>query len=310
MNISNLKVLVLGGNGFIGSNLVDALIAQGYFVRVFDRFNNNITNKNYEFIEGDFLNDEAVIEAMHGCDICFHLVSTVIPNTSNLNPLFDIESNLLGSVKLLNNAINSGIKKIIFLSSGGTVYGSPTYLPIDENHPTNPICSYGIIKLAIEKYLSLYRRLYGLDYIILRLSNPFGERQSINSAQGAVAVFLGKALQKEPIEIWGDGSVIRDYIHISDVVRAMLLTITYQGKEHIFNIGSGHGISLNDVLQEIERVTGSSVARKYTQGRTFDVPVSILSVDRAIKELNWTPQVTLMEGLTRMMSWFKSLELC
>ncbi|STY28951.1 UDP-galactose-4-epimerase [Legionella wadsworthii] len=310
MKISNLNILVLGGNGFIGSHLVDTLVEQGCFVKVFDRSNTNIQSKNYQFIKGDFLNDTEIAEAMQGCDICFHLVSTVLPKTSNLDPLFDVETNLLGTIRLLKHAVNFGIKKVIFLSSGGTVYGTPMQLPINENHATNPICSYGIIKLAIEKYLSLFHQIYNLEYSILRLSNPFGEKQSINSAQGAVAVFLGKALRREPIEIWGNGSVIRDYIHISDVVLAMIQSIFYKGEEHIFNIGSGQGISLNEVLQEIEVVVGYELERKYTEGRTFDVPVSILSIERAMKELNWKPRVKFSEGLERMMNWIKNLQPC
>jgi UDP-glucose 4-epimerase len=308
MNISNLNIVVLGSNGFIGSHLVDTLLKQDYSVRAFDRSHPSIHSRDFEYIKGDITNDLDIAEAMRGCDICFHLVSTVLPKTSNLDPIFDIETNLLSSVKLLNHAVKAGVKKIIFLSSGGTIYGTPIYLPIDENHPTNPICSYGITKLAIEKYLGLYHQLYGLDYTVLRLSNPFGERQRIHSAQGAVAVFLGKALRKEPIEIWGDGSVIRDYIHISDVLSAMIKSISYEGDEHIFNIGSGHGISLNEVINEIECIIGNKVERKYTQGRTFDVPASILSIDQAMKKLQWSPEITFTEGLTRMTNWIKELE--
>ncbi|KTD14154.1 UDP-galactose-4-epimerase [Legionella gratiana] len=314
MKISDLNILVLGANGFIGSHLVDSLVEQGCSVRVLARttstHSTNIHSKHVQYIRGDFVKELDIANAMQGCDICFHLISTVLPKTSNLDPIFDLETNLVGSVKLLNHAVKSGIKKIIFLSSGGTIYGTPLYLPIDENHPTNPICSYGITKLAIEKYLALYNQLYGLDYTILRLSNPFGERQRINSMQGAVAVFLGKALSNEPIEIWGNGTVVRDYIHISDVISAMLQSITYVGAEHIFNIGSGQGISLNEVLDEIERVTQFEVKRRYTEGRVFDISTSILSIERAIKELKWAPKVSFTEGLTRMMDWINAIEFC
>lgn len=308
MKISELNILVLGGNGFIGSHLVDALVDRGCSVRIFDRppnpiSLNSVNAKNIQYVEGDIANDSDLAKAMQGCDICFHLVSTVLPKTSNLDPIFDIETNLTGSIKILNQAVKAGVKKIIFLSSGGTVYGSPIHLPIDESHPTNPICSYGITKLAIEKYLSLYHQLYGLNYVVLRLSNPFGERQRISAAQGAVAVFLGKTLRKESIEIWGDGSIVRDYIHISDVIKAMLLSISYDGVEHIFNIGSGRGISLNEVLDEIECVTGLKMNRKYTESRPFDVPTSILSIGRATQELKWKPEISFAEGLAHMKNW-------
>ncbi|CDZ76236.1 UDP-glucose 4-epimerase [Legionella massiliensis] len=308
MKISQLNVLVLGGNGFVGSHLVSALVDEGHSVKVFSRskptYFDNI-NPQLQYIEGDITNDSDIAYAIKNSDICYHLASTVLPKSSNLDPIFDIETNLMATVRLLNQAARSGVKKVIFLSSGGTIYGAPLHLPIDENHPTNPICSYGITKLAIEKYLSLYHQLHGLDYIVLRLSNPFGEKQRISSAQGAIAVFLGKALRKEPIEIWGDGSVIRDYIHISDVISAMLQCIAYTGTEHVFNIGSGYGITLDEVLHEIEVVTGTKIERQYTPGRTFDVPVNILSIERAIQELKWKPRITFTEGLSRTMSWIK-----
>ncbi|AUH71023.1 NAD-dependent epimerase/dehydratase family protein [Legionella sainthelensi] len=307
MKISDLNILVLGGNGFIGAHLVDTLIEQGCSVRVLARSTpiqaTNINSKHLQYIRGSFVEEIDIAKAMEHCDVCFHLISTVLPKTSNLDPIFDLETNLIGSIRLLNHAVKAGVKKIIFLSSGGTIYGTPLYLPIDENHPTNPMCSYGIAKLAIEKYLALYNQLYGLDYTILRLSNPFGERQRVNSGQGAVAVFLEKAINKEPIEIWGNGSVIRDYIYISDVISAMLKSVMYAGPEHIFNIGSGQGLSLNEVLNEIEIVTGNQVERIYTLGRTFDVPTSILGIDRAVQELKWSPSVTFKDGLSYMMDW-------
>ncbi len=307
--LSDKKILVLGGNGFIGSHLVDALIENGYSVKLFDRpntvFLGGINALNVEMIYGDLNSEADIAAAVVGCDICFHLISTVVPASSNMDPIFDIETNLIGTVKLLNHAVKAGLKKIIFLSSGGTVYGVPTQLPIDENHPTNPLCSYGITKLAIEKYLHLYQQLYGLDYTVLRLANPFGERQRIHATQGAVAVFLGKALRNEKIEIWGDGSVVRDYIHISDVVTAMLSSMTYNGSERILNIGSGHGISLNEVLDGIELVTGNKVARCYTPQRAFDVPISVLAIDRAVNALNWKPDTTFITGLTHTIGYLE-----
>ena len=228
------------------------------------------------------------------------MISTTLPKSSNIDPVFDIETNLIGTVKLLKEAAKNKLKKVVFLSSGGTVYGAPIKLPIDETHPTNPLCSNGIIKLAIEKYLDLYYQLHGLDYAVLRLSNPYGERQRTHASQGVVAVFLGKVLRNESIDIWGDGTVIRDYIYISDVISAMIATMEYQGAEHVFNIGSGQGASLNDVISGIERVTSRKANVKYLTGRDFDVPVSVLAVDRAKKELQWSPQVPFITGVERM----------
>jgi len=306
------RCLVLGGRGFIGSHLVDALLNRGYVVRCFDRPHvaplgeSHLANPRFELYVGDFVSEADVANAVEGCDRCFHLVSTTLPKTSNADPLFDVESNVMGTIKLLNHATSTGVKKIVFLSSGGTVYGPPIKLPIEEDHPTNPICSYGITKLAIEKYLGLYHQLHGLDYTVLRLSNPFGERQRTEASQGAVAVFLGKVLRGETIELWGDGSVVRDYFHVSDAITAMLAVTEYRGSKKTFNIGSGRGASLNEVLAIIEQVTGRKALRHHMPARAFDVPASILSVDRAKRELGWIPQVSMRDGIERMAHWLES----
>ncbi len=318
MNYSEIVVtdkpkqcLVLGGRGFIGSHLVDALLAHGHHVRCFERPHvvplgeAHLSNPYFEIYEGDFVSEADVKESLAGCDICYHLVSTTLPKSSNADPVFDVESNVLGTVRLLTHAVECGLKKVIFVSSGGTVYGVPTQLPISETHPTDPVCSYGITKLAIEKYLGLFHQLHGLDYTVLRIANPFGERQRTHASQGAIAVFLGKVLRGEPVEIWGDGSVVRDYIHIADVVAALLLSLeqTSREQEHVFNIGAGRGYSLNEVLDAIEKVTGRVADRRYLPGRAFDVPVSVLSIARAKKSLGWSPKVDFEQGLERFAAW-------
>jgi UDP-glucose 4-epimerase len=215
-----MKCLVLGGGGFLGSHLSESLLAQGHAVRIFDR-PNLVRFKSFqrgdpvEWVEGDFVNREHVAHAVSGCDIVYHMVSTTLPRSSNENPSYDVETNVIGTLNLLEAAQKNKIRKFIFVSSGGTVYGIPQEIPIKESHPTEPICSYGIGKLAIEKYINLFHLLHGMEYCVLRLANPYGERQRIAAAQGAVAVFLDKALRNEEIEIWGDGSVIRDYFHVS-----------------------------------------------------------------------------------------------
>jgi UDP-glucose 4-epimerase len=301
--------LVLGGGGFIGSHLVDALLEQGHRVRCFDRpyvtplGPSHLTNPNFENYGGDFASEADLAEALVGCDICYHLVSTTLPKSSNIDPVFDVESNLLSTVRLLNHSVKSGVKKVIFVSSGGTVYGVPIRVPIPEDHPTDPVCSYGITKLAIEKYLGLFHQLHGLDYTVLRLANPYGERQRTHASQGAVAVFLGKVLRGETIEIWGDGSVVRDYIHIADVVRALVMSLEQVGGERVVNIGAGRGYSLNEVIDTIENVTGLSAKRRYLLGRDFDVPVSVLCIDRVKKSLEWEPEVDFHQGLQRFAAW-------
>jgi UDP-glucose 4-epimerase len=303
------RCLVLGGRGFIGSHLVDALLAREYVVRCFDRphvvplGDSHLTNPAFELYEGDFSSEADLAIALEGCDICYHLVSTTLPKSSNTDPVFDVESNLLGTVRLLTQAVKFGLKKVIFVSSGGTVYGVPTQVPIPETHPTDPVCSYGITKLSIEKYLGLFHELYGLDYTVLRLANPFGERQRTHASQGAIAVFLGKVLRGETVEIWGDGTVVRDYIHIADVVNVLLVALERTSDEHVFNIGAGRGHSLNDILDLIEKITGRSVVRSYTPSRAFDVPISVLCIERAKHSLGWSPQVDFENGLKRFIAW-------
>ena len=306
-----MKCLILGGGGFLGSHLSDALLAQGFAVRIFDRpnlrrFKAFPQSAAAEWFEGDFINREQVANAVSGCDIIYHLISTTLPRSSNENPGYDIETNLVGTLHLLEAAKMGRVRKIIFVSSGGTVYGIPQEVPIKESHPTDPICSYGIGKLAIEKYLSLFHRLHGIEYCVLRLANPFGERQRIIAAQGAVAVFLDKALRRETIEIWGDGSVIRDYFHVSDAVSAMTKALTYEGNGRVFNIGSGVGQSLNEILDAIKNLLATPVRRCYLTARTFDVPVSVLDISKAAELLNWRPVIPFAEGLSMTAEWLRA----
>lgn len=306
------RLLVLGGKGFIGSHLIEALLKDGHSVRSFDRPNPALgpdsvaAQPGLQVVEGDFSNEADVVRALEDCETCFHLISTTLPKSSNADPVFDIETNLTATVRFLNQAVRSGLKKVVFVSSGGTVYGRTQQLPIDEDHPTNPISSYGITKLAIEKYLGLFLELHGLEYSVLRLSNPYGERQRTNASQGVIAVFLAKALRGEPLEIWGDGTVVRDYLHISDVTRALLAAASCHSQEHVFNIGSGEGTSLNEIIDVIGRVTGREVARTYLKARAFDVPASVLSIERASKALGWRPEVPLVEGIKRTADWIMS----
>jgi UDP-glucose 4-epimerase len=281
-------------------------------VRIFDRPNIKrfavAPQLAVEWIEGDLVNHEDLEKAVHGCDVIYHLVSTTLPKSSNDNPIYDIETNVIGTLHLLDLARKTKGKKIIFISSGGTVYGIPGEIPIRESHPTDPVCSYGITKLAIEKYLALYHQLYGLDYCVIRPSNPFGERQRVTGAQGAVAVFLHKALRDEPIEIWGDGSVVRDFIYVGDLITAVVKALNYTGEQKIFNIGSGQGRSLNELRAAIEALLGRKVRCTFTPSRAFDVPSNVLDISMAARHLNWRPTISFQEGLSRTLTWLVDSE--
>ena len=305
------RYLIMGGAGFLGSNLADALLSGGGEVRIFDRlgippYRGFSPDEKMEWLLGDFNSVSDVEMAVQGIQIVYHLISTTLPKTSNDDPIFDVENNVIGTLKLLEAARRAGVEKIIFASSGGTVYGIPEQIPISEDHPTNPLSSYGIGKLAIEKYLRLYHALHGLNYSILRLANPYGERQRVKAAQGAVAVFLHKAMTDLPVEVWGDGSVVRDYIDVSDVVRAMVSVAEYEGEERLFNIGSGCGKSLKDILATIEIILKRPVQRIYKPKRVFDVPVNVLNISRAAHHLDWRPQISFEAGIERFHHWLSS----
>jgi UDP-glucose 4-epimerase len=306
-----MKCLILGGAGFIGSHLAEGLLEAGHQVRIFDRPNvirpsMLATDTRVEWLEGDFTNEEDLSRVIAGSHAIFHLAYTTLPRSSNDNPIYDVQTNLVGTLRLLDLAKAAAVRKIVFVSSGGTVYGATRSDPIPETNPTEPIVSYGITKLAIEKYLHMYSILYGVDYCVLRLANPFGERQRVAAAQGAVTVFLHKALHGETIEIWGDGSVRRDYIYIKDVVGAFLRALSYGGAERVFNIGSGQGRSLNEILVAIEQLLGRPVARVYKPARNFDVPSNVLDISRAREVLRWAPAIPFSEGLARTLHWLRA----
>jgi UDP-glucose 4-epimerase len=304
-----MKCVLLGGAGFLGSHLTERLLEAGHAVRVFDRPDRALASgfpryADVEWVEGDFLNVEDVRRAICGRETVFHLVSTTLPKTSNENPVYDVESNVVGTLHLLEAWRQEQGGKVVFVSSGGTVYGPPHSVPISENHPTEPISSYGITKLAIEKYLELYRVLHGVDYCVLRLSNPYGERQRIASVQGAVTTFLFRAHRGEPIEIWGDGSVVRDYVYAGDVADALVRALGYRGERRIINIGGGVGRSLNQILAAVEQIVGKPVERRYLPGRKFDVLTNVLDIRLAREALGWQPATGFTEGLARTLRWF------
>lgn len=307
-----MKIVVFGGGGFIGSAIVDRLLKDGHQIRVFERphvepYRPFSIDEHVEWLSGDLMSVHDVANAVEGMDVALHLVSTTLPKSSNDDPIYDVQSNLVATLQLLAAMHAKGVRKIVFISSGGTVYGTPQYVPIDEKHPTEPLVSYGITKLAIEKYLLMYQHLHGIKATILRVSNPYGARQRIETAQGAVGVFLHRALRDEVIDIWGDGSVTRDYIYIQDVAEAFARAVVYEGQKSVFNISSGAGTSLNALTDLIERVLGRRVQRNYLPARAFDVPISVLANTAARVELGWEPRITLERGIEITMNWMRSV---
>lgn len=306
------KCLVLGGCGFMGSHLAEGLIASGYEVRIFDKVNIGTQNIDHiadavELVEGDFTNEVEVARAVKGMDYIFHFIGTTVPKTSTDNPVYDIESNVVATVRMLDLATKEKVKKIVFASSGGTVYGIPQTIPLPEDHPTNPTCSYGITKLTIEKYLELYHRTRGQDYVCFRIANPYGERQNPQAIQGAVAVFLGLVKEGKPVTIWGSGTITRDYIYIKDIVPLLVNVLRANPRSRVFNLGSGKGTSLRELITIIKEVTNKEIAVTYSEGRPIDVPTNILDISRIQKEFGFCPKIPLSEGVRRTWEWLNRL---
>ena len=293
-----MRALVVGGNGFIGSTLVLRLMSEGYGVRLLDRGlpRTDVGWAGVEYLRGDLTKTALLDRAVEGVDIVFHLASTTVPGTSNLDPQGDVASNLLGTLNLLASMKRAGVRRFVFLSSGGTVYGNATVSPVPEGAALNPISSYGVVKVAIEKYLNMFAALGDISPLIIRPSNPYGPRQSVTGQQGAIAVFLGKALRGEQIEIWGDGTVVRDYVYVDDLVDMIVMAVS-AGATGTFNAGSGTGYSLRTVCEAIQRVSGVPLEVVHRESRKFDVRSIVLDIAAAWEGFGWAPDTGLEEGL-------------
>ncbi len=296
------KVLVLGASGFLGKSLIAKLKELGNKVTALDR-NWPKTLEGVHCVVGDFCDQECLSEVMKGQDVVFHLVSTTVPATSNDSPIFDCESNILGSLKVLEAMKENGVAKIIFASSGGTVYGIPQNTPTIESVDGYPISAYGIGKIAIEKYLYLYSHLHGINAIALRLSNPYGPGQDPEKGQGVIAAFVKRALHGETIEIWGDGSVVRDFVYIDDVIDAFVLAMEASSKFEVLNIGSGKGKSLLEILSVIESELKLKLNIEFKDTRSCDVPRIELDVSKSREVLGWLPRCSLEQGVSNLVSY-------
>lgn len=304
-----MSVLVIGGNGFIGSRLVSALRSRGDEVVVLDRYpaRPDMDWSGVTYHVGNFHDAPALDQVLSGVDAVYHLASCTVPSTADADPLADIQGNLAGTHHLLAAMRSRGIRRFCYFSSGGTVYGNPDVVPVPETHPLRPISSYGIVKVAIEHYLAVFERQGWLDPVVIRPSNPYGPGQATGGIQGAVAVFLGKALAGEGVQIWGDGETIRDYIFIDDLID-LTLRACDSGRNAVFNAGSGKGISLNELCACIRQVTGSELPAAYQDGRAFDVREVVLDVTLACRELGWTPHTDIHAGIQRTWRAMKAHE--
>jgi UDP-glucose 4-epimerase len=295
-----MRVLVIGGNGFIGSSLVEKLRDSGHGVRVLDpgppRADMDWTDVDYRL--GSLSDTRVLTEAAEEMGCVFHLASSTVPGTSNQDPVADVESNLVGTLRLVQAMGHASVRRLVFFSSGGTVYGHPQQLPVPETHPLQPISSYGVVKVAIEKYLMMYHRLGVLDPLVLRPSNPYGPRQSTSGVQGAIGAFLGRAMVDDGVKIWGDGETVRDYIYVDDLVD-FAAGAGLSGDCGIYNAGSGMGCSLNGLCELIREITDRSMPAQYLPSRDFDVSRIVLDISAASSRFGWVPKTSLPVGIAR-----------
>lgn len=306
-----MNTLILGAAGFIGTNLT---------IKLVENIDNHITliDKRIDFfsdikkfcfpnveIKDASLDENMDFSILEGQDVVYHLVSTNVPTTSNQHIRQDIQSNVLFSSCLFEACVKYGVKKVVFISSGGTVYGKEGVCPLPEDTQTNPISSYGVQKITIEKLLYLYNYMYGLDYRIIRLANPYGPYQRPNGVLGAVTTFTYKALKGEEVQVYGDGSVIRDFIYIDDAVKGIINIVEGENKHHTFNLGSGHGTSICEVLKTIEKVLGLKMNIVYKEGRAVDVPVNYLDIRRYEKYYGKLNPISLEKGIKKTAEFIK-----
>lgn len=306
--------LILGATGFLGKNLCHTLLAQDYDITIYARTSYHLEEFRSFFPEvkivlGNFETEDNFVNVLKNIDIVFHLVSGTLP--SNTDMLREFSVNIIPTIRLLEACVKVNREvHFVYFSSGGTVYGIPQYLPIDEAHRTDPISTYGIHKLTVEKCIEYYGRCYGIRYTILRISNPYGAYQRPVSSQGVVAVFIAKILMGQPIEIWGDGSVVRDYIFVGDVMKAIASVMRYHGAHRIFNIGSGKGISLKELLQMMEEKAHRPALVKYIPGRIQDVSANILDYSLICRETGWSPQTDISQGIRYMLNFWDESRKC
>lgn len=302
-----LNTLVLGGCGFIGSHIVDVLVARGHSVTVFDRRveDGRPPVPGVRYVFGQLSDHMALMEAMSGVDVIFHLIGSTWPGTGNDNPRKDACDNLVGTLDLLDVMVRVKVPRIVYLSSGGTVYGPSAERMISENHPLRPICSYGIIKGAVEYYLELYQKLHGLRPVAIRAANPFGPRQGHVGTQGVISTFLRCVAEGRPIEIWGDGSVVRDYLYVRDLAECCVLA-SESDMTGALNVGSGQGRSLNDVVGTMERVTGIRLAPAFKPARSVDVAYSVLDCTRAQETLGWRANTRFEDAMALTWAWVQA----
>jgi len=305
---SVVRSLVVGGSGFLGSHVVDALLAEGHEVRVLDlrppAAELSTAWKDVQFLRGSMLDARAVEDATRSCNYVFHYATTTIPKTSIEDPELD-NQNLVGTLRLVRASQKAKVEKIVFPSSGGTLYGKPDRLPVPEDAPLRPGSPYAATKIAIESHLAAARRIYGLDYAVVRYGNPYGPRQDPAGKMGVVAVVFGLLRGGKSPTLYGDGTTVKDFFYASDAASAAIAVLG-SSEDHVFNVGSGRGTSIRELFTVMAKVIGDRFEPLRAPTLPGDEPACVLDTGRIRRAFGWQPKVDLETGLRRTWEWIQS----
>lgn len=305
-----MNYLILGSSGFLGKNLLKKINKPYNHIRLFDKFSDSShfhsNYSNLEHVEGVFSPSYDFLSLTQGIDIVFHLISTTIPS-SEKSLEDELKENVFSTIKLLDACKENNVKKIIFISSGGTVYGKSKGKPFKETDETNPINSYGIQKLTIEKYIQLYHHLYQLDYRIIRLANPYGPGQNPHRNQGVVTKFVYNMVHEIPVQIFGAGDVIRDYIYIDDAIDGIINITQAEADQRLFNLGVGQGHSIKEIVEIIEKVSGKKFTIMYEKERDVDVLYSVVDISKYLELSPGKHFLSMEKGIQKLYEYFAML---
>jgi UDP-glucose 4-epimerase len=305
-----MKILVTGGAGFIASHIVDAYVGLGHSVTIIDDLSTgrkSNLNAKAKFVEADIRDAGAVQKIFEGekFDVVNHHAAQMDVRRSVADPVFDASVNVVGVLTLLEAAVKKGVRRFVFASSGGAIYGEQDYFPANEAHPTRPISPYGVAKLTTEQYLFFYKAVYGLDSVALRYANVYGPRQNPEGEAGVVAIFATKMLKGEQPVINGDGKQTRDYVFVGDVVRANVLALNARSSA-IFNVGTGIESDVNQLFTVLRTLTGSSCAERHAEAKKGEQLRSVLDFGKLQRELGWSPTVSLTDGIRMTVEYFRN----
>jgi UDP-glucose 4-epimerase len=304
-----MRILVTGGAGFIGSNLVDALSKKKHKITILDNLSSgkkeNISKKS-KFYRADVFDKKSVLAIFkkEKPDVVIHNAAQIDVRMSVADPFFDAKINILGAINVLDSCVKTKVKKIVFASSGGTIYGECNAKAPNEESKINPLSPYGIAKNSVENYIKFYSAIYGLEYAILRYGNVYGPRQDSYGDAGVIAIFIAKMLYNEDVNIFGDGKQMRDYVYVSDVVNANLKALS-KGKNQIINIGTSKAVSVNKLVEIIANAIGYSKKAVYKPKRRGELFKSFLNIDKAKKVLDWVPKTCIEKGIKETIEYFK-----